>query len=71
MLKYKSKFHDSWLVEEEFKTWQQRDDKDESSAFCKVYWKSFSIANNEIENKKQHAKGKKHLERCPSGNRVR
>ena len=69
MFKYKSiEFHDSWLVEEEFKTWLQRDDKDESSAFCKVYWKSFSIASSEIENKKQHAKGKKHLERCPPGN---
>ena len=68
MPKYKSKFQDSWLVEEEFKTWLQRDDKDETSAFCKVCWKSFSIANSGIENLKQHAKGKKHLERCPSGN---
>ena len=68
MPKYKSKFQDSWLVEEEFKTWLQRDDKDETSAFCKVCWKSFSNANSGIENVKQHAKGKKHLERCPSGN---
>ena len=56
------------MVEEEFKTWLQRDDKDETSAFCKVCWKSFSIANSGIENVKQHAKRKKHLERCPSGN---
>ena len=68
MIKYKSKFQDSWLEEEEFKTWLQRDDKDETSAFCKVCWKSFSIVNSEIENVKQHAKGNKHLERCPSGN---
>ena len=52
MPKYKSKFQDSWLVEEEFKTWLQRDDKDETSAFCKVCWKPFSIANNGIENVK-------------------
>ena len=67
MPKYKSKFQDSWLLEQEFKTWLQRD-KDEISAFCKVCWKSFSIVNSEIENVKQHAKGNKHLERCPSGN---
>ena len=46
----------------------QWDNKDEASAFCKVCWKSFSIANGGIENVKQHAKGKKHLERCPSSN---
>ena len=68
MPKYKGKCQDSWLIEEEFKTWLQRDDKDETSSFCKVYWKSFSIANSGIENVKQHAKRKKHLERCPSGN---
>ena len=68
MPKYKSKFQDSWLVEGKLKTWLQRDDKDETSVFCKVCWKSFSIANSGIQNVKQHAKGKKHLERCPSGN---
>ena len=67
-MKYKSKLPDSWLVEEELKTWLQRDDKDEASAFCKVCWKSVRIANSGIENVKHHAKGKKHLERCPSGN---
>ena len=34
MPKYTSKLQESWLVEEEFKTWLQRDDKDEASAFC-------------------------------------
>ena len=52
MPKYKSTFRDSWMVEEEFKSWLQRDDKDETSAFCKVCWKPFSIANNGIENVK-------------------
>ena len=46
----------------------QRDDEDETSVFCKVCWKSFITANSGIQNVKQHAKGKKHLERCPSGN---
>ena len=50
------------------KTWLQRDDEDETSVFCKVCWKSFITANSGIQNVKQHAKGKKHLERCPSGN---
>ena len=69
MPKYTSKLQESWLVEEEFKIWLQRDDKDEASVFCKVCGNSFRIANSGTENVKQHAKGKKHLERCRSGNR--
>ena len=36
MPKYKSKFQDSWLVEEEFEIWLQRDDKNETSALWKL-----------------------------------
>ena len=63
--KYKSKFQDSWLENEEFKVWLQKD-KDDTQAYCKLCMKSFSIATHGKTSLSSHASGEKHKSRIPS-----
>lgn len=65
--KYKSKFQDSWLEEEEFKVWLQKR-KDETQAYCKLCMKSFSISSHGRTSLTTHASGEKHKSKIPSTN---
>lgn len=65
-VKYKSKFQDNWLEDEEYKVWLQKDSKDETQAYCKLCMKSFSIASLGKSSISSHASGEKHKSRIPS-----
>ena len=48
MNKYKSKFLDEWLVNEQFKSWIKKDPNDDHSAYCKYCCKSSSVSGRGI-----------------------
>ena len=65
MNKYKSKFLDEWLVNEQFKSWIKKDPNDDHSAYCKYCCKSFSVSGRGINQVQSHMNGSKHKSKSP------
>ena len=64
-VKYKSKFQDVWLEDEEFKVWLQKE-KVDTQAYCTLCKKSFSIVTHGKMSISLHASGEKHKARILS-----
>ena len=69
--KRKSHFRDEWLQHEDYKDWIKKVPYDECRAYCKLCMGSFSIAGSGQAALDIHAKGKKHLLKCPAKNHAR
>ena len=65
MNKYKSKFLDEWLVNEQFKSWIKKDLNDDHSAYCKYCCKSFSVSGRGINQVQSDMNGSKHKSKSP------
>ena len=65
MNKYKSKFLDEWLVNEQFKSWIKKDPNDDHSAYCKYCCKSSSVSGRGINQVQSDMNGSKHKSKSP------
>lgn len=57
----KTRFDENWLLEEDFKIWLGRIEKDDNSARCLKCLKTFSLSNMGRKALTDHQKGKKHI----------
>ena len=71
MSKRKCHFRDEWLLHKDYKDWIKKIPDDEGKAYCKVCMTSFSVSGSGISALDIHAKGKKHLLKCPGKNQAR
>ena len=70
MSKRKCHFRDEWLLHKDYKDWIKKIPDDEGKAYCKVCMTSFSVSGSGISALDIHAKGKKHLLKCPGKNQA-
>ena len=71
MSKRKRHFRDEWLLHKDYKDWIKKIPDDEGKVYCKVCMTSFSVSGSGISALDIHAKGKKHLLKCPGKNQAR